>query len=90
MTRQQEAQAAREKAARINHATAARLVRQLLDNPPHWKCEEDLAKLDHLAGLLDTGDTKRAMRYARAFATALREDIPCAVWVFMGGDLIHG
>lgn len=48
---------------------------------------EDAAALETVADLLKQGDRQSAMRVAELLDTAAREEIPPAVWTYMGGEL---
>ena len=51
---------------------------------------EDVNDLLTIVEMIRAGERKCAFRYANKLDTIVREEIPCAVWVWLGGDLIHG
>lgn len=50
---------------------------------------EDARSLSIIADMLADGNVLAARDYADTLDTGCREQIPMAVWVHMGGELIH-
>lgn len=72
---------------------AARLLRIRADQvaPESYSLAGDDARdLRIIADLIANGDADRAKGHADLLDTGARELIPMAVWVFLGGELIHG
>ena len=51
---------------------------------------DDVNDLLTMVEMIRAGELKCAFRHANKLDTIVREEIPCAVWVWLGGDLIHG
>lgn len=83
----EQARQARKQAAVLTDDSAADL---LAIAASRIESEADAQSLFILAGDLRKHGRERAKAYADLFDTALREQIPLAAWVYMGGELIHG
>lgn len=101
--KQKEAKAARELAATLTNETAANLlydaIRDNLNNGKYplgpisdldIRRRQDAIDLTNVADKLRMGKLDFAYEAASQLDTAVRDEIPMAVWVYLGGDLVHG
>ncbi len=88
--KQNEAKVARELAATLTPATAAKLLEDSRKERHSSLYARDVEDLRGVATLIEMGDTGNAFEIASQLDTAVRDVIPLAVWVYLGGDLVHG
>jgi hypothetical protein len=92
-SQQTAARQAREEAQAMTANEAAGLLRIRADQvatESYSLAGDDARDLRIIADLIANGDSDRAKGHADTLDTAGRELIPMSVWVFLGGDLIHG
>lgn len=85
-TRKAASAKARRAAAKLTTSKAASLLEKVaatMDN------EQDRADLNQVAHEIKAACVPAAMAYARTLDTAVREEIPAAVWAYMGGEFVY-
>ena len=86
---------ARLEAKSLNNETAANLMdpvvkasREWAEQNPEATYQDDLAALEWIRSEITAGCLSEAYSYACTLDTAVREEIPMAVWVYIGGELL--
>lgn len=93
LTRQTAARQAREEARTMTANEATSLLRKeadLVAVARYSLAEDDARDLRIVADLVADGNLAMAKSHADTLDTACRELILMSVWVFLGGELIHG
>ena len=97
MSQAAKANAARELAVTLTNETAAELMKPSVESALEllYENKNDEVYMDDYYGLLgvmeniEEGLLDVAFASASSFETQLRDEIPMAVWVFIGGELLH-